>query len=305
MASMGDHGPCRLSLVVLTHNRCAEVLRTLGVLLKAAPHVPVIVVDNASMDDTVREMRRRFPAVRLVCAPANLGAAGRNLGVRAADTEYVAFCDDDVCWQAEALARAPELLDRHPDVAVLSARVLVGESAFIDPTCLQMADSPLEGEPDVGPALIGFMAGACVVRVTAFRQTGGYWPPLFIGGEEALLALDLLERGWRILYAPTLTAHHWPSARRDVPGRRLLLARNALLVAWMRLPWRAALRDAGGTLAELPDWQTRWTAVRDAVAHRRTTRAGRRPVGEQVMGQLARVHSAVHQPSRVNRLRSP
>ncbi|HET8598487.1 MAG TPA: glycosyltransferase [Castellaniella sp.] len=286
---MAEHAPSRLSLVILTYNRCGEVLQTLRCLQAAAPDVPLVVVDNASTDETVREIRRQFPRVRLVCASANLGAAGRNLGVRAASTEYVAFCDDDVCWAPDALTHAQDLLDRHPDVAVLSARVLVGPSAATDAACTLMADSPLDGEPDVGPGLVGFLAGACVVRSSAFRQAGGYWPALFLGGEESLLALDLLEQGWRILYAPEIVARHWPSAHRDAPGRRRLLARNALLVAWMRLPWGTAALNAWDVLAGLPDWQTRWAAVRDAILHRRATGACRRPVGAWVAAQLARV----------------
>ncbi len=282
----------RTTLVVLTHDRCGEVLRTLQRLETAAPGVPVVVVDNASADGTADEVRRCFPKVQLVCAPANLGAAGRNLGVRAVRTDYVAFCDDDVCWMPGALARAQDLLDRHPDVAVLSARVLVGPAATPDPACAPMDASPLPGEPDVGPALVGFMAGACVVRAAAFREAGGYWPPLFIGGEEALLALDLLEQGWRILYAPSIAARHWPSPSRDAARRRRLLARNALLVAWMRLPWDAALASAWEALAGLPGWGARWTVLREALRQGRAAQVLRRPVGARVRGLLAEVRRA-------------
>jgi len=286
---MTRHVGSAISVVVLTYNRRREVLRTVGRLQTAAPGVPLVVVDNAGTDGTGDALRRRFPRVRVVRAPVNLGAAGRNLGIEAAGTRYVAFCDDDVCWLPGALARAADVLDRHLDVAVLSARVLVGPAAAPDPACAPMAASPLAGEPDVGPALIGFMAGACVIRATAFRQAGGYWPPLFIGGEEALLALDLMERGWRILYAPALAAQHWPSTRRDTPQRRRLLARNALLLAWMRLPWNAALVDALGTLAALPGWAPRWAALRDALRHGLAAGARRHVMGTDVRCMLAAV----------------
>ncbi|WP_368643240.1 glycosyltransferase family 2 protein [Castellaniella ginsengisoli] len=298
---MVERASSRLSLVVLTHNRCEEVLRTLRFLQASAPGVPLIVVDNASTDDTVRRIRRQFPRVHLVCACANLGAAGRNLGVRAASTEYVAFCDDDVCWLPDALPRAQALLDRHPDVAVLSARVLVGPSAALDAACALMAASPLAGEPDVGPALTGFLAGACVFRSVAFRQAGGYWPALFLGGEESLLALELLERDWRILYAPDIVARHWPSKRRDASERRRLLARNALLVAWMRLPWKAALQEAWASLIGLPGWRARWTAIEDALRHERATGARRRPVSARVAGQRSKVRRAQRCSARLSR----
>jgi GT2 family glycosyltransferase len=97
------------------------------------------------------------------------------------------------------------------------------------------------------------MAGACVMRTAAFREAGGYWPAFFIGGEETLLALDMMELGWRIAYSPLVVTRHFPSRSRDEPLRRRMLSRNAIWTAWMRLPWRDAWRV---TIAEF------------AVAHR-------------------------------------
>jgi hypothetical protein len=54
--------------------------------------------------------------------------------------------------------------------------------------CLRMSASPLPREGLPGPALVGYMAGACVFRASVFREVGGYEPRLFIGGEEELVA---------------------------------------------------------------------------------------------------------------------
>ena len=292
----------RVSVVVLTRNRREEVIRALNWARRSAPESPLIVVDNASTDDTVSQIRRHFPDVHLVSAAANLGAAGRNLGVEIADTDYVAFCDDDVGWMPQALARACEILDCHLDVAVLSAAIVVGAEGSPDPACEPMARSPLPGEPDIGPALVGFMAGACVMRVSAFRQVGGYWPGLFLGGEELLLALDLMEKGWRILYAPQIMARHWPSLNRDAAARRRLLARNALLIAWMRLPWRPAVSEMWRTLRQLPDWHVRLDALMEAAHHAHISGARHRPVSERTCSLLARVRGAEGPPHRMHAL---
>lgn len=281
-----------LGVVILTHNRCEEVVGTLQGLQRNVPGIPLVVVDNGSSDGTAERIRRDFPEVALVRAPGNLGAAGRNLGARAVQAKYLAFCDDDVCWLPGSLERALRLLEQHPDVAVLSARVMVGAAAMPDPACAPMAKSPLPGEPDIGPALIGFMAGACVMRAEAFQAAGGYWQPLFIGGEEALLALDLLEGGWRILYAPDIAAHHHPSRARDAAGRRRLLTRNALWVAWLRLPVATALGESWRILRAVPGWRERWCRLRDASTGWRMVFANRRPVGRRVRHLLAIVRKA-------------
>jgi GT2 family glycosyltransferase len=87
-----------------------------------------VVVDNASIDRTPTLLKRRFPELEIIALSSNLGAAGRNAGVCAVATPYIAFCDDDTWWAPGSLARAAALLDVHPRVAVLSARVLVGSA---------------------------------------------------------------------------------------------------------------------------------------------------------------------------------
>jgi len=248
-----DAGP-GVSVVVLTHNRAPELARMLAHTLALPERPAVIVVDNGSRDGTADMVAARFPEARLVRLSDNYGAAARNVGARAARTPYVAFCDDDTCWQSGSLALAGRLLDAHPRVAVLSARVLVGPEGRADPACTAMAASPLPSAGLPGRAVVGFLAGACVFRRDAFLESGGYEPRFFIGGEEALLAYDLLARGWRIVYSERLVVHHHPSSYRDARRRRRLLARNALWVAWLRRPLPAALaRTARVMLSGIPD----------------------------------------------------
>jgi GT2 family glycosyltransferase len=233
----------RLAVVVLTHNRAAELRRTLEKLCGLPEQPRIIVVDNGSSDGTAAMVTRHVPDAELVAIPFNIGAAARNAGALKAGTPYVAFSDDDTWWEPGALAKAANLLDRYPQVAVLSARVLVAEEGRVDPTCALMAESPLPSDELPGPALLGFLAGACVMRRQPFLDAGGYEPNFFIGGEEALLTLDLVAAGWCVVYAPQLTVYHHPSQARDSRGRERLLIRNAFWVAWMRLPLAHAGRD--------------------------------------------------------------
>jgi GT2 family glycosyltransferase len=244
----------RVSVVVLTHNRAPELARTLAHTLALPERPPVIVVDNGSGDGTAAMVAARFPEVRLIRLRENFGAAARNVGARSAATRYVAFCDDDTAWAPGSLALAEALLDDHPRVAALSARVLVGAERREDPACAAMAASPLPSWDLPGRAVVGFLAGASVFRRDAFLDAGGYEPRFFIGGEEALLAYDLLARGWRIVYSDRLTVHHHPSSYRDAGARRRLLLRNALWVAWLRRPFPSALARTLRVLwAGLPD----------------------------------------------------
>jgi GT2 family glycosyltransferase len=277
----------RMSIVVLTYNRADQVVDTLARLSALPDRVRIIVVDNASTDDTAHRIAMQFPHVECITAPQNLGAAGRNLGVARVKTEYVAFCDDDTWWGAGSLTRAIDILDRYPRVAVLNARVIVGEEGATDETCERMRTSPLDREGLPGPALIGYMAGASVFRTHVFRQIGGYEARLFIGAEEALVSLDVLARGHEMVYIDDLVLQHHPSPLRDSRQRRRLLARNAAWVAWLRLPISEALiatiealrvMRAEGTFAQdLPAFLRgiAWALSRREVVPRRVLRMRR------------------------------
>src|SRR5205807_776913 len=144
---------------MITHNRRPEVLRSLDKLSRLPEQPQIVLVANGSSDNTIAEVRERFPAVHVVAAGGNLGAAGRNLGVARARTPYVALCDDDVWWHPGALRRAADVLDAHSRLALLTGRVLGGPEEEEDPTCQMMAQSPLSSEPGMpGPPLLGFLA---------------------------------------------------------------------------------------------------------------------------------------------------
>jgi GT2 family glycosyltransferase len=233
-----------VTVVIATRNRCAEVSATLERLLDLPERPAVIVVDNASSDATVETLRARFPAVTTIALERNIGAAARTVGARAASRPYVAFCDDDSWWQPGALTRATELLDGHPRLALVAARILVGPDELLDPTCTRMAASPLPTRPDLpGTPVLGFLACAAIVRREAFLAVGGFPELLLIGGEEAPVAWDLAAAGWDVTYAADVVAHHHPSAVRDAAGRDRLVRRNDALVAWMRRPLPVALGE--------------------------------------------------------------
>ncbi|SDV49127.1 glycosyltransferase family 2 protein [Chitinasiproducens palmae] len=279
----------RISVVVLTYNRLHEVQQTVARLKALHPAVPLIVVDNGSSDGTAKQLQRLHPDITVVALPENLGAAGRNAGVARVTTDYVAFCDDDTWWAAGSLETAANLLDAHREIAVLSSAIAVGASEAEDETCRLMSASPLAAEGMPGPLLIGYMAGASVFRVCAFREVGGYTDRLFIGGEEELVALDLLEAGWSIVYAPMLLVHHHPSAWRDAPRRMRLLARNAVWVAAMRLPFGTALRRLARALRVMARERVLWRGLRDLFAGLPWALRQRRRVSRRVQSMLDRV----------------
>ena len=129
----------RVTVAVITHNRRAELARTLDRLEDLPERPAVIVVDNGSADGSAAYVRWHYPAVTLITARTNLGAVGRNLALRRVTTPYVAFSDDDTWWDPGSLTLAADTLDAHPDVAAVTARIVVEPSGHDDPIMPELA----------------------------------------------------------------------------------------------------------------------------------------------------------------------
>ncbi|MFF7361585.1 glycosyltransferase [Streptomyces sp. NPDC008125] len=277
----------RVTVVVITHNRRPELLRTLDAL-RSLPEAPkVVVTDNASQDGTAEVVGRLFPEIILLTPGRNLGAVGRNLAVEQVRSPYVAFCDDDTWWEPHSLRRAADLLDTRPGLAAITARIVVEPSGEDDPVVADMRDSPLTG-PDwlPGPALGSFLAGATVMRTDAFRSVGGFHPGLWLGGEEELLATDLLSRGWWLAHVPDLLVHHAASTVRDSTERRTLGLRNTLWFTWLRRPMGSAVRRTFHLLRTVPRDRASLSAFARAATGLPWVLRQRRPVAPHVEARI-------------------
>jgi GT2 family glycosyltransferase len=279
-------GGVGVTVVIATADRRQQLLHTLDRLAALPERPPVVVVDNGSVDGSVDAVRTAHPEVTVVALPTNRGATARNVGVARAATPFVAFSDDDSWWAPGALARAAGHLTGSPDLAVVQAKVLVGEAEAVDPTCAQMAASPLPRPPGaIGPVLLGFVACGAVVRRSAFLDAGGFDDLLFFLGEEQLLAVDLAAAGWHTAYAEDVVAHHHPipGTDRQPAARARLQHRNALLTCWLRRPWSVVARDTMAMVTSDP------RALADALARLPKAARRRRPLPASVERGLRRL----------------
>lgn len=279
--SVRDH---RVSVVIATRNRPAELARTVGRLSALDPAPPIIVVDNAS-DVDLRWLDDHPGRPDVVRLPENRGAAARTIGAQRAGTRYVAFSDDDSWWAPRALSTAADTLDRYPEIGLLAARTLVGPQCRPDPLNRAMAASPLRHRPRRGAAhralpgtpVLGCLACAAVVRRSSFLGVDGFPQEFLFGGEETLLCYDLAAAGWEVRYVPEVVAHHHPSPARPERWRRQAAdLRNTALIEWMRRPlpvaaahvWQLA-RAAGTDRASRMALTGLVRRLPSALAHRR------------------------------------
>ena len=131
-AAIQDVHVTSVSVVIPAFNRASTIEQAVASACKQtrAPR-EVIVVDDASTDDTA-EIARRAGA-RIVRLETNRGcSSARNAGIQASDADAIAWLDSDDYWEPNHIATVGALLDRYPEAAVASSAVrLVGSRSGV------------------------------------------------------------------------------------------------------------------------------------------------------------------------------
>lgn len=123
-----------LSVVIPTRNRAAMLAATVDSVRAGGLDPEIIVVDDASTDDTVEVCAGLSGVTYLRLATQAGTAAARNRGLAVARGELVSFIDDDDLRLPDTFPQQVALLTADVDAAFCYARVLVGDSRFGLPT---------------------------------------------------------------------------------------------------------------------------------------------------------------------------
>jgi len=118
-----------LSIIIVSYNARKHLQDCLESLTTSPPSTPheIIVVDNASPDDSAGMVRILWPNVTVIAQPTNVGfAAANNAGIRASSRELVLLLNNDTLVPAGAIDSLVVRLFARPDVAVAGPRLVDG-----------------------------------------------------------------------------------------------------------------------------------------------------------------------------------
>jgi GT2 family glycosyltransferase len=119
--------PVEISVVIVGWNAKHYLELCLDSLAKAPPRrrMEVLVVDNASTDDSIEMIESKYPWVKLIKSPENLGfSKGNNVAIRQAQGCYIALVNPDVIVFPGCLDSLADFLDQNPKVGNAGPRVL-------------------------------------------------------------------------------------------------------------------------------------------------------------------------------------
>jgi glucosyl-dolichyl phosphate glucuronosyltransferase len=224
-----------ITVLIATHNRAGLLRRTLERLSQQAfiSGDEVIVVDNASTDDTTDVIARASASFPIPLHRRYDDSAGKapalNAAVRDAQGDVLAMTDDDVLVSEDWIENIRRLFS-DPSIALVAGR--------IDPQWQQPAPTWLEVERNgsYGPmssplALLHYgdaqqlgdrtaVGANMAVRRVVFEQLGGFDPHLgkrrgtLLCGEDHDLSQRAISAGYRCEYRPELRVRHWVPAER-------------------------------------------------------------------------------------------
>jgi GT2 family glycosyltransferase len=229
-----------VTIVVVAFNSAA----ILGDCLASIPTAyPVVVVDNASTDDTGGVVRAARPDATLLRPDRNLGfGRGANAGFAAVTTPFGLLLNADARLTPGVLEALQAAAERYPDAGLLAPEI------FGDDGALQFGHALPRTPPHkrylpmpAGDCCMDYVGGSAMFfRISAFRALAGFDDAIFLYGEDDDICMRLTGAGHALVH---------------VAGCRVLHAGGKSTKATPRLDWCKA-------------WHQGWSRMHLEAKHR-------------------------------------
>mgnify|MGYP002078437655 CR=1 FL=1 len=238
-----------LSIIIVSWNVRDLLERALACVSTTvrASSFEVIVVDNASDDGSVAMVRERFPEVRVIANPENVGfGRANNQGAALARGRYLLLLNPDAFVHAGTLDQLVAFMDAHPDAGAAAPRLRYEDgrlqrSVTSFPTVLTELwttiglDRAFPKHPVFGRYKLTYWAmddlrpvdalmGACLLlRREVVNQVGLFDEQFFMYSEEVDLCYRIQRAGWKNYFVPSVEATHiWGGSSQRVPTQTFL-----------------------------------------------------------------------------------
>lgn len=220
----------QVSVVIVSYQSAGVIAGAVdSALAQEGVELEVIVVDNASKDESVPLLRGYGDRIVLVESSENLGfGRGVNVGCSRARGGYVFMLNPDARIDArDGVARLCRFLEVHPEVGAVAPRLLHPDGTHQAPPRLGYpGQRHVSADFSSLPGEIAWVLGAAIlVRKSAFDAIGGFDPAYFLYGEETDLCLRLRKAGHAIGCEERVTVTHIGGASE---------AKSPSLEVWMR-----------------------------------------------------------------------
>jgi GT2 family glycosyltransferase len=254
----------RASVIIPNYNGLGLLracLDTLGTQTYPTELTEVILVDDASTDDSVPYVRAHYPHVQVVQLDYNRGlAAGCNAGAREARGDLLVMLNNDTEAEPGWLAALAAAAVTDPKAGAIASKMLLydrrdtlhnagdlmGANGIPRNRGVWQQDA---GQFDHDLSVFGGCGGGVAYRREAWEQAGGFDERLFMYLEDVDLAWRLRLLGWGAVFAPAARLYHHLSATGGGLLASFYTGRNTIWVIAKDMPgplirryWRQIVR---------------------------------------------------------------
>jgi GT2 family glycosyltransferase len=224
--------------VIVNHNEKSLTLECVKSFRRLRyPNCELVVVDNASNDDSVEVFRRELPEATVLQAGANRGyCGGNNVGIRYAlekGSAYVHLLNPDTLLaDGDYLLNLVQFMESNRDVGIIGPKVFWHSRDAVQPTTLVFPDlwrgvqravggrwGQAQANLTSGPVQVEAINGVCVlIRAEVFRRVGLLDEKIFMYGDEVELGWRARNGGWMSVHMPVGSVIHLHRPRTDSAG---------------------------------------------------------------------------------------
>ena len=211
----------RFSIVIVHRNGPETLLAALAALHQAMDTQldEVFLVDNASADDSIAQVRHRYPDVTIIANPCNNGfARANNQAITRAGGRFILLLNSDALVPPDILARLEGHFSARPDAALIGA-ALVGEDGIAQHSAHAFPSfagelglsrtRPAVPDPGVDLQPVDWLVGACLAaRRAAVDRLGPLDEDFFFYYEDVEWSLRMRRGGWGVYLANDLPVIH-------------------------------------------------------------------------------------------------
>jgi len=266
----------KIFIVILNWNGKRDTLECLESVRKMETggwEAETVVVDNASTDESVEEIKRRYKDITILRNDQNLGfAAGNNVGIKYALThgaDHVLLLNNDTLVEKNLINELLKVMEEDKTIGIVGPKIYFASgyeyhySRYKDEErgrIIWYAGGKIDwqnvyafhrgvDEVDHGQYEKGgetdFVSGCCMmIKKEVFEKIGLLDPKYFLYFEDNDFCQRAKKLGFKIFYAPKAIVYHKNAASSEKPGSVLhqyYQTRNRFLFGLRYAPWRSKL----------------------------------------------------------------
>jgi GT2 family glycosyltransferase len=213
----------KVSLIILTYNSSNYIVNLLKSITSLTEDLEILIVDNASMDDTLVLVKSSELKVdKVLKLPKNVGfAAGINSGVKSASGEYLLFINPDSVFEHGQIKEMVSVFEKNADAGVVGGKMLddsgkpeksAGRVFNLFETLLLVLGLDEALGARYSPEKIkkvGFVSGGfMMVKKAVFEKLKGFDENFFMYLEDMEFCYRAKKEGFNTYFTPDVVISH-------------------------------------------------------------------------------------------------